>query len=290
MRVHYSPEDKKILWSSSDDPNLTIPCRQCVGCRLERSRIWAVRVMHEAQLYSENSYITLTYAPEHLKSPSLEYEDFQLFMKRLRKRFTGKTIRFYMCGEYGEQNRRPHFHACIFNLDFQDKVFHKTENGFPVYTSPTLSQLWPFGFSTVGSLTFRSAAYVARYIMKKQTGDGAVFHYLSDEVDPETGEITPLTPEFNKMSLKPGIGQKWIEKYMDDVYPHDYVVINGHKTRPPAYYDQQYQKVKGLSAAAELEIERFERALKHEENNTPERLAVREKISHLKLKKLKRTL
>ncbi len=101
---------------------LSLPCGQCIGCRLERSRQWAMRCMHEAQLHENNCFITLTYDNTHLPSDgSLHYKDFQLFIKRLRKKFGNTRIRYYMAGEYGENFGRPHFHACIFGHDFHDK-------------------------------------------------------------------------------------------------------------------------------------------------------------------------
>ena len=129
--------------------SLSLPCGQCVGCRLERSRQWAMRCMHEASLYSRNCFITLTYNNEHLPSDnSLQYPDFQKFMKRLRKRFNGVDrsanpdsndqfpIRFYMCGEYGETFGRPHYHACLFNFDFPDKtLYRRSPSGSFIYRS-----------------------------------------------------------------------------------------------------------------------------------------------------------
>ena len=131
----YQCFDKSIVFTEARKHDivrsLELPCGQCVGCRLERSRQWAIRCMHEASLYKDNCYITLTYDEEHLPEDySLHYDDFQRFMKRVRKRYTGKKIRFYMAGEYGENFGRPHFHACIFNLDFEDKyLWQKTESG-----------------------------------------------------------------------------------------------------------------------------------------------------------------
>ena len=85
-----------------DDP-LKIPCGRCIGCRLERSRQWAIRCVHEASLYERNCFITLTFSPEHFpKDRSLNKRDFQLFIKRLRKKF-GPGVRYFHCGEYGEQ-------------------------------------------------------------------------------------------------------------------------------------------------------------------------------------------
>lgn len=217
------------------DSPLTIPCGQCIGCRLERSRQWAVRITHEASLYEDNCFITLTYDPMFLPdNNSLDVSHFQKFMKRLRFKY-GEKIRFFHCGEYGETNGRPHYHACIFNFDFPDKKLWKVSNGNNLYISESLSQLWPYGFSTIGSLTFESAAYVARYVVKKVTGDAAADHYM--RIDPATGEITFLKPEYTTMSRRPGIGRGFYDKFRDDIFPHDYIVVNGIKQRPPKYYD-----------------------------------------------------
>ena len=153
-----------------------IPCGRCVGCRLRRSAEWATRVLHEASLYQVNSFITLTYNNEHLPSDgSLRYPDFQRFIKRLRERLRRDglaDIRFYMAGEYGSKRGRPHYHACIFGYDFPDRVeWMRTPVGSLLYRSAFLESLWPYGYSSVGELTFESAAYTARYIMKKQFGD-----------------------------------------------------------------------------------------------------------------------
>jgi len=97
---------------------LNLPCGKCIGCRLDRSRQWAIRCMHEASLYERNCFITLTYSDEFLPNDrSVNVRHFQLFMKKLRKRF-GPNIRFYHCGEYGEKTSRPHYHALLFNFDY----------------------------------------------------------------------------------------------------------------------------------------------------------------------------
>jgi len=268
---------------------LSLPCGQCIGCRLERSRQWAIRCMHEAQMHTQNCFITLTYNDAHLPSDrSLHYRDFQLFIKRLRKRYPGRKIRYYMAGEYGENFGRPHFHACLFGIDFDDKkLWKRTSANSMLYTSRDLEILWPFGYSSVGDVTFESAAYVARYIMKKVTGKNAKEHYT--EIDPESGEITTRKPEFTKMSLKPGIGYEWYKQYTSDVYPHDYVVIRGKKVKPPKYYDKKY-KIDQPYEFDELLYIREKSAKLHFEDNTPERLLVKEQVAKAKLQKLKRNL
>lgn len=224
---------------------LELPCGQCIGCRLERSRQWAMRCLHEASLYDRNAFITLTYDDAHLPpGGSLSYPDFQRFMKRLRRRI-GSKVRFYAGGEYGEQGTiRPHFHACLFGYDFPDKVFFKrSSSGDKLYTSKLLEFLWPFGISSVGDVTFQSAAYIARYCVAKRTGDAAKSWYACDEFIDENGEVRDsVTPEFNRMSLKPGIGSRWLDKFQTDVYPRDYVVVNGVKVKPPKYYDVLFER------------------------------------------------
>ena len=249
---------------SSTGRGMTIPCGQCIGCRLERSRQWAIRCIHEAQMFgNKNVFVTLTYNNQHLPlDGSLDYSHFQGFMKRLRKRFVPPNpfdpkldpeayadfalkhgVRFYMCGEYGDESRRPHYHAILFNIKFDDRVrWRKTPTGYYQYRSKTLEDLWGLGNCEFGDVTFKSAAYVARYIMKKVNGDAATMHYC--DIDPETGEIlAELKPEFSQMSRRPGIGRGWIEKFQSDVYPHGSLVVNGREVRPPRYYDQYFRSV-----------------------------------------------
>lgn len=218
---------------------IQLPCRQCISCRLDRSRTWSIRCMHESQMHQDNSFITLTYNEDSFH-PSLNYRHFQLFMKRLRKH-AKKPIRFYMCGEYGENTGRPHFHACLFGWSPSDQILLKAlPSGSSLFTSKTLEGLWPHGFSSVGALTLESAAYVARYVMKKVTGPNADSHYWS--LNPNTGELVKVEPEFNKMSLKPGIGRPFYDRYKSDIYPDGTCIVQGTKMKPPAYYEKIYKE------------------------------------------------
>jgi len=266
---------------------LTLPCGQCIGCRLERSRQWAVRCSHEAQLHESNCFITLTYDPASVPAGgTLVYSHFQLFMKRYRKMFPLTKIRFYMSGEYGEDLLRPHYHACIFGHTFSDRVVHKkSDQGFFIYTSNQLSQLWPYGFSTVADFTFETAAYTARYITSKVNGSMAPDHYNS--IDLITGELFLRVPEFNKMSLKPGIGALWYEKFHTDVYPHDRVVIRGSVSKPPKYYDRLLERSNPL-LLEEIQFKRFQEFAPLSADNSPERLAVKETVKLASIRSLKR--
>lgn len=222
---------------------LDLPCGRCIGCRLDRSRHWATRIMLESQMHTVSCFVTLTYDDDHLPyPPSLDHSEFQRFMKRLRKRFG--AVRYYMCGEYGDHNMRPHYHACFFGLDFPDKVLWSVApSGNNLYRSPSLEALWPLGFSSVAELSFESAAYVARYVLKKVTGDLAEDHYSF--VDADTGEVFARVPEYAHMSTHPGIASSWFDKYSGDVYSdaRDFVVVNGRTCKPPRYFDKLLKRV-----------------------------------------------
>lgn len=279
------------------DLPIKIACGQCIGCRLERSRQWAIRCMHESQMHKNNCFITLTYDNEHLpKNGSLVLKDLQDFMKRLRFHaadpdsemnqniITEGKLRYYACGEYGETFKRPHFHSCMFNLDFKDKEKYKINNGFQYYTSETLNKIWGKGYCIIGDVTFESAAYVARYIMKKITGDKSLETYT--DFCKETGEVfAERRPEFNTMSRRPGIGKAWLEQYMSDVYPSDMVLVNYKPCSPPKYYDKQFEMVYP-SDMEEIKKKRIKNSHKHALEKTPERLEVKEKIQKLKNKQL----
>ena len=224
--------------------SLDLPCGQCINCRLERSRRWAVRIMHESQLHEKNSFLTLTYDNDKLPSGgTLRVEDFQLFMKRLR-RGSSSPLRFFHCGEYGcddpetclqpgcQHTARPHYHAIIFGENFShDRQLYKTtKRGDQLFNSPSLSDTWGLGHAVIGNLSFESAAYVARYCLKKITGDDAEAHYKGRK------------PEYVTMSRRPGIGADWYDKYKKEVYPSDSVVMRGREMLPPPYYDKLLEK------------------------------------------------
>lgn len=263
---------------------LTIPCGQCIGCRLERSRQWATRCLHEASLYEQNCFVTLTYAPEKLPAyGSLRKRDFQLFMKRLREYYADSRIRFFHCGEYGTLTKRPHYHAILFGFDFPDKYQWSVRRGFPVWRSPTLEKLWTEGASEIGSVTFESAAYVARYVVKKVTGEAAAEHYL--RVDEETGECVRIESEYCTMSRRPGIGAEWYARFGKEVFPADSVVVRGALSPVPRFYGSLFE----LAAPEEyrrIKARRKRRA--RPEDSTPERLEVREICAVARLNTLKR--
>lgn len=262
---------------------VTVPCGQCIGCRLERSRQWAVRCVHEAQLHEHSCFITLTYDDEHLpvvgdggkvkdRPSTLVKDDFQRFMKRLRKAISPTKIRFFHSGEYGEKGSRAHYHAIIFGYDFPDKYLFKSSGKVKVYRSPLLESLWTDGYSSVGDCTFETAAYVARYVLKKVNGERKSAHY-GDRL-----------PEYTTMSRRPGIAAGWYDRYAKtDVYPSDEIVIRSRKMKPPRFYDERL-KLENKEMFNYIKSCRREMAILHEDEATPERLAVKEIVAKAKLK------
>lgn len=281
----YRTEGGEIVFRErADSRPLELPCGRCIGCRLERSRQWAVRIMHEAKGWEVNSFLTLTYSDNHLRPEGLRHRDFQLFWKRLVKA-TGPK-RFYMAGEYGETTGRAHYHACAFGYKPADLVYHaRTDSGERLYTSESLTKLWGLGHASVGEVTFESAAYVARYVMKKVTGQLAQEHYA--QVD-ENGELTMRTPEYNCMSRRPGIGRRFVERWRTDIYPHDHVVVNGKACKPPRYYDKWLAMVD----PAEWDEVKVNRELEGQgrPSEPTERLLAMEKVQQARLNQLRRKL
>lgn len=258
---------------------IAIPCGQCVGCRLEHARQWAMRCLHEKKLHRENCFITLTYDNDHLpEGGTLVKRDLQLFLKRLRKRF-GEGIRFYACGEYGDVSSRPHYHLLLFNHNFRDrKVFGKRDAKHPVFLSAELDAIWGKGLAVVGDITFESAAYVARYVMKKVTGDRADKHYARLDAD---GRVYRLLPEFTVMSRRPGIGTGWFVKFGKETYLHDSVIVNGRQVRPPRFYDGKLE-LTDPDRLAMLKSVRRQKAKLLKHDNTRGyygRLSVRERVA-----------
>lgn len=231
-------------------------------------------------MHERNSFVTLTYSDEKVpKDFGLDLRDWQLFRKRLRE-MVG-PFRFFCAGEYGGATLRPHYHAILFGLDFEDdRVLLKRTQGRPLWTSPLLEKEWGKGHVSIGEVTPESIGYVTKYCVKKQQA----LHRRCERVDADTGECWSVRPEFVTMSRRPGLGAKWFEKFAGDVYPSDEVVLSGRRHRPPRFYDLKLE-------ATELErikSKRRDQAKARLADETPERRAVRERVAVARLGILKR--
>lgn len=214
----------KILISRTPPlPPIKVPCGQCIACRLNRASDWATRIMHEKKMSGSSAFVTLTYDEEHLPYSgdyaTLVKKDVQLFLKRVRKEIAPDKVRYYLCGEYGDIGKRPHYHLVMFGLS-------------PVRAREVAQNCWRYGFVHVGDVSYDSAAYVARYCTKLLTGPKKEWYTERN-----------ILPEFSLMSRRPGIGASWLEKYGNEVKTHHNVVVKGRLTTPPRYYrDKVYEE------------------------------------------------
>lgn len=285
-RPKASAADKRLVFKKTDSETgigIKIPCGKCPGCRLEQSRQWAVRCLHEKRLHNASCFVTLTYDDAHLPpGNTLVLADLQNFMKRLRdyfSRYHNKTgIRFFACGEYGSRTSRPHYHLLLLDTDFDDKKLVKSGPEYNLYTSPVLSLLWTKGHHVLGDVTFNSAAYVARYCMKKNQNGKTV----SDG----------RTPEFVTMSRKPGLGAGYFEKFKSELLDHDTIIVNGVPAALPRFYDGKIAdlpETQQIGLYTGMELRKINRRRKitfsqRRENNSLRRLRIREVVALAKLK------
>ena len=309
-----------VFRAEGAESHMEVACGQCLGCRLDRSRMWAARIVHEASLHEYqggNCFVTLTYRDKeecsleqlsqgfHIPEDwSLHKSHFQKFMKRLRKEYADRTIRFFHCGEYGNTCEhgidlvrvgcpfcnvgRPHYHAVLFNVSFGDLDLYTTVNGEPRYTSPKLESIWKYGFVDVGEVNFESAAYVARYILKKVTGVAADGHYIKIDLD---GVARYVEPEYCTMSRRPGIAKEWYEKYKDDLFPSDECPVPGSGVfkKVPRYYQELFATEEPLTLEEIKEVrQRFRE--ENAEEYSPGRLMDKYRVKKAQVQMLKRTV
>lgn len=282
--VGYYGENGNIVFNKNRayfaNQPIELPCHKCIGCKIAKSKDWAIRCWHEAQMHDgglNNCFITLTYRESDLpENGSLNKPDFQKFLKRLRRNSKIK-FRYFMCGEYGEKTHRPHYHAILFGLQFPDKTYLTTRKNNRVYTSKLLEKTWGLGSVEIGNVTFKSAGYVARYLIKKQISTNELQERYCI-YDKQTGEITIRPFEYVAMSLRPGIGHSFYEKYPDSFFPHDHCLCpNGSKMPVPNYY-RNLLRVNDPDLWDQLRKNRIEKAA-HDPNNTIARRETRLSIA-----------
>lgn len=307
----YIPDDREtyVEWHNHRYPRsalVPLPCGQCIGCRIDYSRQWANRCLLELKYHDSAWFCTFTYDDDHvprtyypdpetgeaIPALTLQKRDFQLLMKRIRKKFENDKIRFFMSGEYGSQTFRPHYHAILFGLHLDDLQPYKTvkEGGeyYTYYNSPSLQECWPYGYVVVGEVTWESCAYTARYVMKKLKGKEAKF-YVDHNIQ----------PEFCLMSRKPGIARQYFDENphcVEEQYINVSTPKGGKKFRPPRYYDKLFdiecpEKSAELKALrAKLAQQAMEAKLSNTSLDSYELRAVEEEKQSNRLKSLRRNL
>lgn len=272
----------------------TVGCGQCLKCRIRYQHDWKVRLMHENKLHRASSFLTLTYNDEHMpEGRTLVPRDLQLFMKRLRWEIS-TSVRFFACGEYGDLLGRPHLHVIVFGFDFSDRwQWKQSKSGHPLYRSPLLEKCWsvagrPIGNCDFGSVTPESCGYVAGYGIKKITGAKAKEHY--EWRDPD-GVVYDRHPEFVRMSNRPGIGRGFLNKFEQEMFDNDSVIVNGRERSLPRYYEAKFREASFENADRLEELKRRREAralLRPAEERTPERLAAIEAYEAAMLKRFSR--
>ncbi len=293
-------------------PVQEVQCGNCIGCRLDHARMWATRCMLEAEKYQENYFVTLTYDNNHLPYniiqdidtetgevvkqeivETLRPKDLKDFLNNLntnQTRHYEMHTRYYSCGEYGDKRGRPHYHAILFNTHIPDLTLaEKSHKGEVQWTSDYIQKLWGKGIIRIGSVTWDSAGYVARYVMKKQKGQGAKIY-----------EELGIEPEFVRMSRRPGIARDYYEENKDNIYKYDEIILNKRgkalAVRPARYFDKLYdvenhetmEEIKQRRKEAQKRIEEI--ILSKTDLNREEYRAVQERTKENKIKVLKRYL
>ncbi|UDN67718.1 replication initiator protein [robinz microvirus RP_102] len=266
-----------------------LPCGKCIGCRLEHARRWAIRCVHESKLHADNCFLTLTYNEASLpQAGTLVPRHLQLFQKRLHNRLLdsrGRGFRFFSVGEYGDINRRPHYHCLIFGYDFTDKVkYGETSYGI-IYTSKLLDEIWGFGECKIAELSYKTANYVTRYCLKKVDGKKRLAgHY---EVYDANGEIFERHPEFARMSRRPGIGAGYFDRYGREVQAHDNLIINAREVPSIRFYDL---RIEAKDPAGFELIKKKRRASRKWSEGLTDRRRVKEKLAIITTKQKERKL
>lgn len=237
-----------------------VPCGQCIGCRLDHSREWASRCEME-YMQMEKKYgkrvamdscffVTLTYDNDHVKFgdqgySTLDYDDVKTFLDNLRHdakrhgKVLDEGIRYYGAGEYGDQYGRPHYHIIIYGLTLDmpadrtptkdAEFFFVNKMGDPIYKCDYLQKIWKNGYVTIGRFDWKTAAYTARYVLKKQKGKAASFY-----------DDNGIAPEKSFCSNRPGIGFYYLDDNQLDIVEHGYIQLaNGRKSPIPRYFKKR---------------------------------------------------
>ncbi len=308
---------------------IEIPCGNCPACRLAKANEWATRIECESKTWKGiGCFITLTYNNENLPINENGYQTLvkkhiQDFKKRLRKYIATKNeavyewenprnkkiekpIRTFECGEYGPKKGRPHYHMLVFNWIPKDMKYYKQENEYPLFKSKKLQKIWGKGFITVGTITYKSASYVARYTMKK-AGIAKVEreYYDAYEPDEETGKMVMKTkyrnkkgliePEFLSMSTANGLGKKYFIENMDKIAENGGILINNngeaHLKPIPRYFRKIWEKLNWLSYESwKLKnIEKIEKNIikKIKTYNLPNTWSMLKKLNYMRNQQLK---
>lgn len=235
---------------------LRLPCGGCIGCRTANARAWAFRCHLELAQHRTAVFSTLTYRDETLPV-TLQIRHPQLWLKRLRKALgPTRPIRFFLCGEYGEQTHRPHYHAILYGLSELDRHI--------------IEETWQLGNTRTEAATPARIAYCAGYSAKKigwklERGE---------RIDPETGEVYEWQPPFTTMSRRPGIGghaRQWPQSW------RLYAIHQGKRMPVPRFLHEAWKQIASPQEVDRLLREKAKIALTR--NTTDDTIRAGEQIA-----------
>lgn len=202
------------------DAGFYVPCGGCINCRIARTRDWAVRCLHETGNHQDSVFVTLTYSDDFMpKTGSINKGDFVEWIREFRRLLYPRKIKYFASGEYGTKTMRPHYHAILFGVSFNDFQI-KYINGKTYYSHDT----WPFGHIYLGDVNYKTARYTAKYIFKKYNGD------LAREVYTAHGLEVPFQLQSQ------GIGKQYALDNKERLKHYLYLTVNGEKVSIPRYY------------------------------------------------------
>lgn len=269
--IGHRPYDEMLKVQS---PWIQVPCGQCLECRVQSSRAWADRCVLHAKQYEHNYFVTLTYDDAfYPKNGSLSKRDYQLFMKRLRKKFPDVKISYLLSGEYGDKTMRPHYHMILFNCPLDDlstrfkildpktkRLVTRDKPGkgeHPLFYSHTIHDAWHYkGMISVGKFNYDTAAYISQYVTKKVNPKNAVMY-----------KQLGIEPEFLAMSQ--GIAKQWMEEKDDLLYSFDKIVIaeggDTHLAAIPRYFDKKFKEKYGEDVFDPIRYHRLSKKLENQE-------------------------
>lgn len=214
-------------------PLLEVPCNQCPECLVKRATNWATRVGHELSLSPDNIFATFTYDDAKASSYSLDYTDFQKFLKVLRKANEHKKIKYLASIEHGGQHGRLHYHAILFNyypsITQNEKVWsHKTSpSGYPLFRSTQLEKYWTHGFSSFSPASIGAAYYIASYALKSQTYVNKDGEILSDKMRCSNGiGLNYFRKHYKQILAEAKFNERSINRYyqkkLKELHPDEY--------------------------------------------------------------------
>lgn len=161
-----------------------------------------------------STFCTLTYRTECLPKtlltdpdtgeiieglPTLTRSDLSDWLKRLRIGFQRKIgnsskLRFFACGEYGENLSRPHYHVILFGYPGCSYGRSRYEDGRTIdccASCDLIRDTWGKGIIQSEPLAGAHIRYVAGYVLKKMTSK-------------HDKRLLGRAPEFSAMSLQNG--------------------------------------------------------------------------------------